>query len=396
MDAEFQTDIATIGSIDAVPQILDIVCKTTGMGFAAVARVTEGRWICCAVRDDIQFGLRPGGELRVETTICNEIRQSQQGIAIDHVANDQIFSGHPTPAMYGFQSYISMPIIRADGTMFGTLCAIDPKPARVNTPEVIGTFKLFAELIAFHLDAIQRAQASEAALIEERRRSQLREQFIAVMGHDLRNPLASISAGTNLLRRPNMEDKRAEILDMMSQSVNRMAGLIDNVMDVARARLGGGLTIDTSKRILLAPVLNQVVEELRSSNPNCAVGTDFTLADPIPCDPPRVAQLLSNLLGNAITHGSREQPVVVRAASDGTALTLSVSNGGPPIPPAEQERLFLPFAQGAPRPSQPGLGLGLYIASEIAKAHGGTLEVASDAAETRFTFRMPLDRAKDH
>lgn len=393
MDAEFQADIATIGSIDAVPQILDIVCKTTGMGFAAVARVTETRWICCAVRDDIAFGLRPGGELRVETTICDSIRKSHLGVAIDHVAEDQVYRGHPTPAMYGFQSYISMPIVRADGSIFGTLCAIDPKPARVNTPEVIGTFKLFAELIAFHLDAIQRAQATEAALTEERRRSQLREQFIAVMGHDLRNPLASISAGTNLLRRPNMEEKRDEILDMMSQSVTRMAGLIDNVMDVARARLGGGLTIDTGKRVQLAPALNQVVEELRSSNPNRTIETDFTIPDPIPCDPQRIAQLLSNLLGNAITHGARDQPIVVRAASDGAAFELSVTNGGPPLPPAERERLFLPFAQGAPSPNQPGLGLGLYIASEIAKAHGGMLDVVSNDAETCFTFRMPLDAA---
>lgn len=390
MDAEFQADIATIGSIDAVPQILDIVCKTTGMGFAAVARVTETRWICCAVRDDIQFGLRPGSELKVETTICDAIRKSNQGVVIDHVATDEVYCGHPTPAMYGFQSYISMPIVRADGTIFGTLCAIDPKPAQVNTPEVIGTFKLFAELIAFHIDAIQRAQASEAALTEERRRSQLREQFIAVMGHDLRNPLASISAGTNLLRRPNMEEKRGEILDMMSQSVTRMAGLIDNVMDVARARLGGGLTIDTGKRVQLAPALNQVVEELRSSNPNRAIETDFTIPDPIPCDPQRVAQLLSNLLGNAITHGAHDQPIVVRATSEGAAFELSVTNGGSPLPAAERERLFLPFAQGAPSPNQPGLGLGLYIASEIAKAHGGTLDVVSNNAETRFTFRMPL------
>lgn len=393
MDAEFQADIATIAGIDAVPQILDIVCKITGMGFAAVARVTDTRWICCAVRDDIQFGLRPGGELRVETTICDAIRKSRQHVVIDHAAKDQVFSGHPTPAMYGFQSYISMPIIRADGTMFGTLCAIDPKPARINTPEVIGTFKLFAELIAFHLDAVQRAQAADVALAEERRRSQLREQFIAVMGHDLRNPLASISAGTNLLRRSNIEAKRAEILDMMSQSVSRMAGLIDNVMDVARARLGGGLSIDTGRRVQLAPVLHQVVEELRSSNPNRPIETDFALPDPIACDSSRIAQVLSNLLGNAITHGSHAQPIIVRAVSDGATFTLSVSSGGPPIPPAEQERLFLPFAQGAPRPNQPGLGLGLYISSEIAKAHGGSLDVSSNAQETRFTFRIPLDGA---
>jgi GAF domain-containing protein len=104
------------------------------MGFAAVARVTEDRWIACAVRDEIEFGLKPGGELKVETTICNEIRASGDRVVIDHVSQDEAFCRHPTPAMYGFQSYISVPIRRRNGAFFGTLCAIDPRPARLNTP----------------------------------------------------------------------------------------------------------------------------------------------------------------------------------------------------------------------------------------------------------------------
>ena len=92
-----------------------------------------------------------------------------------------------------------MPIILADGSFFGTLCAIDPRPARLNTPQTVGMFKLFAELIATHLDAAHRVATSEARLLGERETSELREQFIAVLGHDLRNPLASIAAGTQLL-----------------------------------------------------------------------------------------------------------------------------------------------------------------------------------------------------
>ena len=94
----FQSDVAAVQRIDAVPRILEVVCRITGMGFAAVARVTEDRWIACAVRDDVQFGLQPGGELKVETTICNEIRQSRQPVVIDHVAQDEAHWGHPTPA----------------------------------------------------------------------------------------------------------------------------------------------------------------------------------------------------------------------------------------------------------------------------------------------------------
>ncbi len=134
------------------------------MGFAAVARVTEDRWIACSVKDDIAFGLKPGGELKVETTICHEIRESGRAVVIDHVAEDEAFCGHTTPAMYGFQSYISVPIVLPNGSFFGTLCAIDPRPARVNTPEIVGMFKMFAELIGFHLDANQRVSTSTAAL----------------------------------------------------------------------------------------------------------------------------------------------------------------------------------------------------------------------------------------
>jgi len=126
----FADDLAAVAKIDAVPAILEVVCRTTGLGFAAVARVTEDRWIACAVRDEIAFGLQPGGELEVKTTICDEIRGSGRPVVIDHVAADEIFCGHPTPRTYGFQSYISVPIIRPDGRFFGTLCAIGPgRPA---------------------------------------------------------------------------------------------------------------------------------------------------------------------------------------------------------------------------------------------------------------------------
>src|SRR6185437_7835391 len=168
MAHDFQADLDAIARIDAIPGILEVVCRTTGMGFAAVARVTEDRWIACSVRDEIAFGLKPGSELKLETTICNEIRASGKAVIIDHVAEDPAFRNHHTPAMYGFQSYISVPIVLADGRFFGTLCAIDPRPARVSTPEASGMFRLFADLIAFHLDANSRLAVSEASLLTER------------------------------------------------------------------------------------------------------------------------------------------------------------------------------------------------------------------------------------
>ena len=382
-------DIAAIQDISAVPTILEVVCRTTGMGFAAVARVTEDRWVACGVRDEIAFGLEPGGELEVATTICHEIRQSGEAVIIEHVAEDEAFCGHPTPAMYGFQSYISMPITLASGRFFGTLCAIDPRPARVNTPETIGMFKLFAELIAFHLDAHERLAASAALLVDEQRVSDLREQFIAVLGHDLRNPLASIDAGVRLLSKTPLNEKATSLVDLVQSSVQRMASLIDNVLDFARGRLGGGVTL-TRRPTALAPVLMQLVAEFQVSSPSREIETAFALDREADCDPVRLSQLVSNLIANAFIHGAPNAPITVAAATTDAALTISVCNAGDPIPPETLARLFEPFERGAVRPSQQGLGLGLYIASEIARAHGGTLEVSSVDARTCFTFRMPL------
>jgi len=247
-------------------------------------------------------------------------------------------------------------------------------------------FKLFAELIATHLDAANRLAASEARLLGERETSELREQFIAVLGHDLRNPLASIAAGTKLLTRGNRD--AAPILALMQQSVARMSALIDNVLDLARGRLGGGIALNRATQSL-EPVLNQVIAELRAGFPESQIETDFDLTQQVDCDSGRVAQLFSNLLGNALTHGTPGAPVRVRANTHKDEFELSVANAGEPIPPEAINRLFQPFYRVAQDSGQ-GLGLGLYIASEIAGAHGGRLDVASSPLETRFTFRMSL------
>lgn len=383
--SEFEADVAAIQTIDAVPRILDVACRVTGMGFAAVARVTEDRWVCCASRDQIAFGLGVGGELKIETTICNEIRGHGRHVVIDHVAQDETYCSHPTPALYGFQSYISVPIRLQDGSFWGTLCAIDPQPNRVDTPEVIETFRLFAELIATHLDGLRRYEA-------ERKVIERRDRFIAILGHDLRNPLASIDAGTRYLQRKGFDDKAPEVLGLIQKAVLRMTTLVDNVLDLARGRIGGGIKLARNSGQPLTPVLEQVINEIRTVWPERQLDVTLSIAEPVDCDRHRVARLLSNLLGNAIAYGAPDQPVRVDGRTDGGALELSVANAGKPIPPETMERLFAPFTRGEVMSNRQGLGLGLYIASEIARAHGGTLGVSSTADETRFTFRMPLGR----
>lgn len=219
MTIDIKAEVNAIQQIGAVPKILDVVGRMTGMGFVAVARVTSEQWICCAVRDNINFGLREGGELQVETTICNEIRQHGQTVVINDVETDGAFCNHPTPAMYGFRSYISAPIVLSNGMIWGTLCAIDPKPRDLTKPEILGSFQLLSELIATQLEShlrLEQSQAdlriSQADLLDERRTSELREQFIGVLGHDLRNPLASVDAGMRVLLRNLGNQKAPEII----------------------------------------------------------------------------------------------------------------------------------------------------------------------------------------
>jgi len=232
--------------------------------------------------------------------------------------------------------------------------------------------------------------ATQELLKSEREASELREQFIAVLGHDLRNPLTSISGGASLLRKENLSDRGTYILGMIQGSVVRMTGLIDNVLDFARGRLGGGISLSWVADVDLAPPLQQVVDELRIGVADREILTDVTSMRPVDCDPSRFAQMVSNLLGNAIIHGAADRPVRVHATTRADELEVSVSNGGRAIPPEAMDRLFQPFFRGEVRASQQGLGLGLHIASEIAAAHGGTLSVQSSDDETRFTFRMPL------
>ena len=162
------------------------------------------------------------------------------------------------------------------------------------------------------------------------------------------------------------------------------------MLDFAHGRLGSGLTVNRTLTEPLEPVLTQVIAELQARFPDRAIDVAITLDNPVTCDRSRIAQLFSNLLGNALTYGAVAMPVHVRATTDEDFFELSVSNAGEVIPPAILERIFHPFSRGAVRPDQQGLGLGLFIASEIARAHSGTLDVTSSSDKTQFTFRMPL------
>ena len=217
----------------------------------------------------------------------------------------------------------------------------------------------------------------------------LREQFLAVLGHDLRNPLAALDSGISILERRSTQEELMPVLGQMRTSVKRMDELIRNMMDFARVRLGDGIGLERAEHSAMGERLRNVTEEIALVSPELDIAFENLVDRPITCDAARIEQVLSNLLANAVTHGDLSQPISVTICTGPSNFCIDVANGGEAMGEEARANLFRPFFRGSPEESKQGLGLGLFIVSEIVSAHGGTIEVTSDAKGTKFALEMP-------
>jgi signal transduction histidine kinase len=381
-------DVAAIQAIGAVPTILETVATITGLGFVCIARVTRDSWTTCAVLDKLNFGLKVGDGLDVTTTLCEEVRDTGRAIIIDCVSTDGTYRDHHTPRIYGFESYISIPIFRQNGEYFGTLCGLDPKPATLSTPAITSSMTLFAQLISLQMDADAQLADTRGLLADERETAELREQFIAVLGHDLRTPLGSILMAVEVGKRKEPDSAMRSLLDHIGRSAHRISALVDDVVDFTRGRMGGGIALELRREDNLHLAFAQVVEELRGLHPERRIVARLEPLATLLCDRGRMAQMLSNLLNNALVHGDPAKPVEVTAREEKGVFQLTVTNAGPRIPDEIKRQLFKPFWRGSVKVSREGLGLGLFIVSEIARSHGGSIEVLTSDSATSFIYKV--------
>jgi len=216
-----------------------------------------------------------------------------------------------------------------------------------------------------------------------------RDQFIGVLSHDLRTPLGAITAGAALLTLPeDNPQRRSWVVTRIMNSAQRMERMIGDLLDVTRARLGGSIPLKR-RPVDLRQVCDEAMMEIRAGQPDAVVrlqaGGDLRGE----WDPDRLAQIVSNLVGNAIQHGSGT-PVTLTAQGDGDSVTLAVHNGGLPIPPDVLPFVFEPLARGRAEGASHSIGLGLFIARAIVSAHGGNIQVSSSVdAGTTFTVALP-------
>jgi PAS domain S-box-containing protein len=234
--------------------------------------------------------------------------------------------------------------------------------------------------------------AQRAALAEKSRIQEFQERFLAILGHDLRNPLASIDMGAGILRESLSDPGALRILDRMQSSSSRMTRMIEQILDLTRSRLTGGLEMFPGPMDMRL-ALTRIADELRTAFPARTITLDCPSLLGT-WDRDRLEQVFSNLIGNAILHGDPNTPVTVRATADANQVQVSVHNQGTAILPEVVTTLFNPFRRGE-RDSRTaktaGLGLGLYISHEIVRGHGGKIDVQSTTGEgTRFRITMPI------
>jgi signal transduction histidine kinase len=383
--------VAAIGRIDGVSTLLAVLCETTGMGFAAVMRLTEKTWTVCAVQDDLQLGIKSGAPFALRANLAFESQSSRAPIIVEHASTDPRYPPAADSGIYLVESYISVPIFLPNGRYFGNLCAFDPRPLSVSEPHVVSMFTRFATLIASQLEHQLEHEHEHRALLDERAAGELRERFIAILGHDLRNPLHAVYASSDMLQRKLADPDLLVLPARIKINVNRMSALIDDVLDFARGRLGGGIEVELTEVQNVSTGLTTVIQELQDAQPGCKILSSISVDRPVRCDLGRLQQVASNLLANAITHGQADTPVKFTAHADEKHLILEVWNAGEPIPEDSIGKIFQPFWRHSVSNSRNGLGLGLHICSQIVRDHGGQISVTSTAAHgTQFTARLPL------
>ncbi len=248
------------------------------------------------------------------------------------------------------------------------------------------------DIVIARRDSDQARRAAEAAAQVQRDVREFQERFVAVLGHDLRNPLAAIAMGTGLLRHQSLTPAAQRTLDRITSSTRRMSRMVAQILDLSRARIGGGIVITPAPMDLYA-TLNAIIDEVRVAHPTRTFEVRGSSMSGT-WDRDRLEQVFSNLVSNAIHHGIAASEITIVASQDGDHVHVSVHNEGPPIADAIRATLFDPFRRGndvtsASRSS--GLGLGLFISRELVTAHGGEIHLVSTATEGTM-FRVSLPR----
>jgi signal transduction histidine kinase len=378
--------VPTVSQSESIATLLLLASEIAGSNVALLARLTDDAWTVCAAQ------VSPAGVS--EDCRLPRGRPVRLGFGPMGAPISINLSAEPSSETLTASSIVcgvSAPVILRNGRCFGVLCALDPISLDRADERIGSKFKCLASVIASQIDQLMQRDRQKTAFLDERAAGLLREQFIAILGHDLRNPLQAIFASSDLLVRRLEQPALAHLAARIKTNARRMSSLIDDVLDFARAKLGGGIGVELTEIEDISEGLTTVVQELQDGQTDCEIISNFHVTRSVRCDLGRIQQVASNLLGNALTHGQPQSPIKIEARTDVDDLVIEVWNSGEPIPAESLSKIFEPFWRHSVSASRNGLGLGLHICSEIVRAHHGSISVTSTRESgTQFTARLPL------
>ena len=280
--------------------------------------------------------------------------------------------------------------VRKDGAQFWASVVITA--VRGSDGTLLGFAKVTRDLTERERERTARAQA-EAAAQEMQRQQHEREMFVAVLGHDLRNPVSAIDMAANhLIRMDSLPDVVLRTASRIAASCARMKRLIDYLLDFARVRYGGGIVLD-KQRTNLHDICRDVLNDIELQGKGDRIVFDAEGVGHGIWDRDRLVQVVQNLVENALRYAAANTQVHLKVSPERPGVTrICVHNDGPPIPADILPYIFDPFRRAAAKDAPAGLGLGLYIAQQIVIAHGGEMRVDSDA-QSGTTFHVLLPGA---
>jgi PAS domain S-box-containing protein len=343
------------------------------------------------------------------------VSDAQGNLTLNNAAARRIWEGHPHLGMEGYSTFQAWrmdtgqriePEEWAMARALRTGKAILDEVLRIRT--FAGTERIILNSavplrdaegrvtggIAVNEDITEQMQAQE----EVRRRAEFEQQLIGIVSHDLRNPLGAISLGARaLLQRDDLNERQTKNVVRIQSSAERAIRLIRDLLDFTQARLGGGIPV-SRKAMDVHGLTRQVVDEVQLVHPERRIDVRAQGEGRGEWDPDRLAQVMSNLLSNALSYSPPDTPVTVSTCGEDEAVVLEVHNEGTPIPPELLPRLFEPMERGTIQKDRVGrsIGLGLFIVRNIVQAHGGTITVRSGVEGTTFIVRLPRHASERH
>ena len=372
--SDMRRDFAAIAGDETVAELMASLCDVAGLGFVVIAEVTEESWRACAVLDRIQMGVVAGQCMDVSRTFCREVSRTRRAIVMDHASADPRYCDDPLPKMYGFESYISVPIIMSNGEYLGNLCALDRQPAYISDPRIQLMFHCYARLIAEHVESRATRGSTRVAPLHEHIGGNLRGLFVALLAEALPDPA---------LR---------QLAARVVAQTQGLSTLVNDVLAYARGRLNGGMPGYIWKVDDLHARLQAMVADTVAAHPTRTIITNIAFDQPVDCDPGLIQELASNLLQHALEHAAPAGPVSFIVSTHDNDLEIAVWNEGKVFSKNALRNVFTPALRPGSDPS--AARQGLHTCAQIVRAHLGTIGVTSSATEgTQYVARIPVARS---